>query len=267
MRTYKKLEVSEEYYNEIKDTQFKNGSIVREHTMGSRTKMFSDNMFIATKCESAALEKGDLTDAQFFSFIGLFNKQLYKQFQINPNLFFLEVEFQGLSRQKNYDAWDKLEVGDFFYNIDLNSAYWQVAHKLGYVNDNMFEKYLNVDAYKQVKRYVISFLARKNKMKYYYNGDTYNIECDSEFLKNIYTNIRFCLYNYITQCIVGIENWIEYNIDGVVVTNKEVDSVLEYFRANDLKFKMTECRKMSDTEYLYKNRLRIFKHKSNFSIR
>ena len=100
MKTYKKLEVSEEYYQQIIDTQFSNGSVVKEHIMGGRTKLFSDNMFIATKCQSAALEKGDLTDAQFFSFIGLFNKQLYKQFQLNPNLFFLEVEFQGLSRQK-----------------------------------------------------------------------------------------------------------------------------------------------------------------------
>jgi hypothetical protein len=261
MRTYKKLEVSEEYYKEIMNNQFKNGSIVREHIMGRRAKLYSDNMFIATKCDNTALDVGDLTDSKFYSFIGLFNKQLYRQFELNPNLFFLDVEFQGLSRQKNFDTWNGLEVGDFFYNIDLNSAYWQVANKLGYVNDKMFEKYLNQDAYKQVKRYVISFLGRKNVMKYYSGDITHTIECDSEFLKKVYMNIRFCLYNYITDCIRGVDNWIEYNIDGVVVTNKDVEKVMQYFQDSNLKFKMTECRKMSDTEYLFKNRLRIFKHK------
>jgi hypothetical protein len=261
MKTYKKLEVSEEFYKKIMDIQHKNGSVIREHSLGRRTKMFSDNMFIATKCDSHFLDVGGLSDGKFFSFIGLFNKQLYKQFLLNPNLFFLDVEFQGLSRQKNMDAWDKLHVGDFFYNIDLNSAYWQVANKLGYLNDKMYRKYENLDSYKQVKRYVISFLGRKNKMTYHIDGETYVIECDSEFLQKIYMNIRFCLYNYITDCIKGLDNWIEFNIDGVVVTNKEVDNAMEYFRSNNLKFKMTECRKMSDTEYLFKNGLRVFKNK------
>ena len=111
--------VSEEYYSEIMNNQFKNGSVVREHYLGRRAKLYSDNMFIATKCDNTTLNIGGLSDSKFFSFIGLFNKQLYKQFQLYPDLFFLDVEFQGLSRQKNFDAWDKMEVGDFFYNIEL----------------------------------------------------------------------------------------------------------------------------------------------------
>jgi hypothetical protein len=266
MKTYKKLEVSEEYYQQIKNTQFENCSVVKEHIMGGRTKLFSDNMFIATKCYSSQIEKGDLTDAQFFSFFGQFNKQLYKQFELNSNLFLLDIKFDGLSRNKNHLMWNKLNDGDFFYVIDLKSAYWQIGHKLGYINQNMFLKYMNDDAYKQVKRYAFSFLARTNKMNYYFEDEIYTIECDSEFLKRIYSNVRYYLYYHINECINGLANYIEYNIDGVVVTNKEVNNVMNYFNANNLIYKLVECRKLNEYEYSYNNFLRKFKPITKISI-
>jgi hypothetical protein len=266
MKAYKKLEVSEEYYKEIINTQFSNGSVVREHIMGNRTKLFSDDMFIATKCYSSSIDKGNLKDSQFFSFFGLFNKQLYNQFKVNTNLFLLDVEFDGVSRNKNYDTWEKLSDGDFFYVIDLKSAYWQIGYKLGYINDNMYHRYMNLDAYKQVKRYAFSFLARNNIMNYYHKGESYSIECDKEFLNKIYSNVRYALYNYINDCVKGLDNYIEYNIDGVVVTNKEVDKVMSYFNENDLKYKLVECRKMNEYEYTYNNFLRNFKPKPKFSM-
>jgi hypothetical protein len=259
MKTYKKLNVSDSEYIQIINTQFDNGSVVKEHIKGSRINMYSDNMLIATKCQSAELEKGELSDAQFNAFIGMFNKQLYRQFNLSPDLFFLEVDFDESSRQKNYDTWDKMKDGDFFYNVDLSSAYWQVAHKLGYIGDNIFKKYVSRDEYKQVKRYCISFLGRKNKMRYHHKGEVFEIECDSDFASRVYQNIRYALYNYIAGGVKLTKNWLEYNIDGISVLKNEKDIVTDYFKECNLQFKITECRKMNESEYIYKNKVRRFK--------
>lgn len=259
MKQLKKLEVSEDYYDKIIKTQFSNGSIVREHFYGSRTRLYSDNMFIATKCETAALIKGDITDNQFFAFIGQFNKQLYRQLYLNQDLFYLDVQFNGSSRQKNPKAWNALKIGDFFYYIDLDSAYWQVAYKCGYINERMFKKYLSDDRYKQAKRYVISFLGRDNKMRYYNNNDEfYEIVCDRDLFSTIYMNIRYALYNYINDALKEASNWIEYNIDGLAVHNTDVDKIQDYFTRNNLKFKIIECRKLNDREFSYKSKIRLF---------
>jgi len=259
MRTYKRLEVSDSEYIQIKNTQFDNGSIVKEHFKGSRINMFSDNMLIASKCKSANLEKGELSDSKFSAFLGMFNKQLYRQFALNPDLFFLDVDFNESSRKKNYESWESISEGDFFYNIDLSSAYWQIAHKIGYISDNIFKKYMKLDEYKEAKRYCISFLGRKNIMKYYYKGFEYEIECDREFASRVYKNIRYALYNYILDGVNLTNNWLEYNIDGISVLEHEKDIIINYFKECNLEFKINECIKMNDNEYLYKNKKRIFK--------
>ena len=41
------------------------------------------------------------TKEKFFSFLGLFNKNLYKNFKTNPELLDLEINYSGMSRKKN----------------------------------------------------------------------------------------------------------------------------------------------------------------------
>jgi len=260
MKSYKKLEVSEQYYMQIMETQRHNKSVVREHIHGRRLRMYSDNMFIATYCQNAHLSKGELTDTQFFSFLGQFNKQLYKQFINNEELFGKEIKFRGSSKQKNHKAWDKLADGDYFYNIDMDSAYWQIAYKLGYINEKMYRRYLNNDKYKQAKRYVISFMGRNNVMRYHNDEGYYEIVCDETMFKNIYMNVRYGLYNIIGDCIRQTKDWLEYNIDGVMVLNTEVDKVSEFFKKHDLQFKISECRKLNEFEYSHKSKTRLFKY-------
>lgn len=266
MDRIKKLEVSNTRYLKILDTQFKNGSDVREQTIGGRVKMFSDNMLIATFCKSASLDVKDLSSGQFYSFLGHFNKQLYSQFLKNPNLFDLEVEFSGVSRMKNMGQWNKVKLGEYFYNVDISSAYWQCANKLGYLNDNMFKKYMFSDAHKGVKRYCISFLSRRNQMKYFRKDlktgllSTQVIVCDPEFMDKIYLNIRHYLYSIIAGAREEIKDkFLEYNIDGITVGKNQIDKVKDYFKSNGFYFKITECKKLSEDSYKYGKIIRKFK--------
>ena len=216
---------------------------------------------IATISATTHLDIGQISKQQFNSFLGGFTKQLYKQLRDKPDLLNLHIDFDNSSRAKNYYNWDKLNVGDFFYNIDLNSAYWQVAHKLGYLSDKMYESYIDLDEYKMVKRLCVSFLARTNKRKYHNEHKSFEIKCNTESLQQIYRNIRYYLYNVVAEAVDSTDEWIEYNIDGVTVLNTDVDKIQKYFDDNNWKYKITECRKLSDVEYLYGNKSRRFRNR------
>jgi hypothetical protein len=207
------------------------------------------------------LDLGELKKGQFYSFLGGFNRNLYSRFKHNPDLFSVKINYKGVARSKNYQYWDTLEDGTYFYNIDLSSAYWQIAYRLGYLSDKLFQTYLELDAYKHAKRYCVSFLARKNKMVYTTEEGKIEIACDTSVFKNVYDNIRNELYKTIQEALIGIENYVEYNIDGVTVMKDDVARVKKAFREEGLKFKVTECRKINDKEYLYGNKIRRFKNK------
>lgn len=261
MIKYAKLSVDVHQYESIIRTQLNNKTDIQEQFIGSRRKLYSEGVMIATLSTTTHLDIGQITKQQFNSFLGGFTKQLYKQLKDKPDLLGLHIDFDDSSRAKNYYNWDKLNVGDFFYNIDLNSAYWQIAHKLEYLSDKMYESYIDLDEYKMVKRLCVSFLARTNKRKYYNEDETFEIKCDTSVLQQIYRNIRYYLYNVIAESVALTDEWIEYNIDGVTVINSDVDKIQKFFDENKYKYKITECRKLSDVEYLYGNKVRRFRNR------
>jgi hypothetical protein len=261
MIKYAKLECTESEYNYLQQVQRSNNSKVKEQFVGSRRKLFNYDTMIATISLSNSLQLGKLPKQKFYAFLGAFNKQLYKQFRINDNLHNLHIDFEGASREKNYEAWENLKEGEFFYNIDLKSAYWQVANKIGYLKDKMFNTYFALDDYKMAKRLCISFLARQNYMVYYVDGDEYKITCNTSVFKKVYENIRYFLYATVTGCINDDLNWLEYNIDGVTVTAKGVEYVKAYFDKEGLEYKITECKKLDDKKYLYGGVERKFRNR------
>ena len=258
MNKYKKNNVKSDEYNELLQIQLKNNTPIREQCIGSRKILYSRNKMLISTIKSSSLPLGELPEKMFYSFLGGFSKHLYKQFSKNDALFDLDIQFKGISKAKNYEFWDTLENGKLFYNLDLSSAYWQMAHKLEYISDKYFEDYQDSDTFKQAKRYCISFLGRKNYMTYNSNGLEYKIECDTNVLKKVYENIRNYLYLSIEKSMDGISNYIEYNIDGVSVLAKDVDIVKANMLSMGLKFKLTQCKKLSSSEYIYNFKQRKF---------
>lgn len=263
MQRYDKFEVSLEEYEKIKKIQIENGSNVQEHFIGTRKKLIVKSKMIATTSEVTSLPLGGLSKQQFNSFLGRFNKELYAQFKKHNELYDLQIKFDGFSREKNYDVWESLPQNSFFYNIDLSSAYWQIAFKLGYITKRMFETYIELDAYKEAKRYCISFLARSNKMTYTDERQISTVCCDTQIFKQIYANIRNELYVCIKDSIIGVPNWLEYNIDGVSVLSEDLSKIKNAFNEMGLIFKVCECQKISNTMYLYKGVERVFKRSND----
>ena len=259
MQKYKKTEYSSDKYSFLKSVQMDNGHYVKEHLIGSRKNLYRDKNLIASTAISGNLSLGGIEQKQFISFLGQFNKELYKQFSLNDNLYTLNVNYLGTAKHKNKKGWSEVEDKESFYNIDLSSAYWQIAHKLGYISTKFYLKYKDYEAMKSAKRYCISFLGRTNKSMYYKDGMLVNtIECDTTVMKSVYGNIRKELYTCINSVLDGIEDYIEYNIDGVVVKAKDLDVVCERFNQMGLEYKITLCIKINDHSYFHGKTLKIY---------
>jgi hypothetical protein len=189
----------------------------------------------------------------------MFSRTLYKQFRENEALYDIDINFKGFSRYKNRKAFDEIRQGTVFYNIDLSSAYWQIAHKLGYISENVYKKYMDLEEYKTAKRFCISFLGRRNSVKYRYpNGDIVKMKCDNTVFHNVYKNIRNYLYSEISDCANICENYIEKNIDGISVVSSDFKKVSELLKEKGLVFKIKRLIKISKDEYFETDRIRKF---------
>lgn len=255
----KNLEIDSFNYEPTKQVLIDNGSNVYEHSYGSRKTLYANTNI----CGYAEMDyylplSKDLSPAKFNSFLASFTKSLYSQIKKNPELFNLNIEFDGISRDRNHKNWSKIKSKTKFYNIDLSSAYWQVAYKLGYISTKMFEKYIDKDEYKEAKRYCISFLARENRMDYYDDREIRTISCDISILYQIYTNIRHELYTIIDGLKSINKDWIEYNIDGISVMEKDVSLICDSLDSLNLKYKINECVKIDKVDYYFKGKIRKF---------
>jgi hypothetical protein len=260
MNDYKRFGVSKDKYNHCVRTQLINGTPFREHVHGSRRNLFIRNnqKLSVTYSPESKLDLGELSEAKFVSFLATFSKHLYQRLMTDEALFHKQVKFKGSAKSKNIDFWNAMPVGVAFYNIDLSSAYWQVLKRLGYISNDMYVKYQN-DAYKNAKRYGVTFLARKNKMNYT-NPDKYTITCDTTCLNRVYDNVRSELYNCIADVVALCDNnYIEFNIDGISVRSNMVDTVKAGFNSLGLDYKITRCSKLSEREYKYGSKIRYFK--------
>jgi hypothetical protein len=245
------LEVTEDIYESTKQTVVQNGSKLWEHNIGSRKNLYTDGMFCATTSQGDYLPLNrNITRQQFSSFLGIFKRNLYSQFSKNAELYFLNIEFNGVSREKNYDAWSQLKVGEKYFVIDLNSAYWQMAHQLGYISKKLYLSYIDKDEYKEAKRYCISFLARTNHMMYFDGRSIERIDCNVDCMVKVYDNIRNGLYTSIDKAKSKVANWIEYNIDAVCVFEKDVPIISYAFDEMKFNYKIKEYVKTDEFEFM-----------------
>ena len=259
MKKSSNLNLTSEMYDKTKAIISNNGSRVWEHAIGSVVNLYSDGSICATIAPNDYLFIGNITKQQFGSFIGLFTKSLYSQFKKNPSLFNLKIDFNGLSRSKNYEVWYQMPQSEIYYNVDLTSAYWQIAYRLGYISKKMYDSFMHKNEFKEAKRYCISFLSRTNLVTYHDGREISEIECNMDCLIQVYENIRNELYKCIDEVRKNVENWIEYNIDAIAVSEKDLELVCKMFDEMDLTYKIKEYVKIDEYEYVTnKGKIRNF---------
>ena len=258
MAKMKLLQVNAEDYSIILKKYQKSNKKHYQLFSGSRKTLLNEKNEIVCSCVSSdSLYIGDIEKPYFFSFLGQFNKNLYKNL-LEKDLIHYNVNYTGVSRKKNTKNFQRLNVGDFFYNVDLNSAYWQVAFNLGYIDEKLYLKFKDKEEYKSAKRLCVSFLARQTRKTYYLpSGDFFTISCDNSVLKNVYHNIRKYLYS-IFDTISKETDFIGYNIDSIYVNKADLSIVKEHLDKLALSYKYVLCQKISNTEYSYGKKTRKF---------
>ena len=253
-------EVNAERYNQVLKLQKINNNPFTEHFRGSRkTLIVFGREVVSTVAGGRSLDLGNLSEKQFASFLGTFKKSLYNQFKKNPELINLEIDYSGSSRSKNKKKFNELPLNSIYFNIDIASAYWQMAYRLGYISKKYYEKYLFLDDYKSIKRLCFSFLSRTNYRQYFYNDQAYSISCNNDIEKRVYSNIRKELYKLIlgARQICGSE-FIDYNIDAISVTSDKRKEIIKYFAEQGIHVKIFPVEKVSNTQYVLKQALRTF---------
>lgn len=250
----------EDYDNSIEVQKF-NKTSFREHFLGARKKVLVHDTMIATTAKNNNLILGSLTKAKFIAFLGRFNKQLYKRFRTIDMLYSINIQFDGQSRGRNDELWDTMPAGRYFYNVDFKKAYWQIAYKLGYIDHTLYSEYIDNDLFKPAMRYCFSFLARQNYMVYHTPRTKVQITCDTSVLNKVYENVRHQLYIEVAKAKEGCTGIVEWNIDGVSVLAKDLDTVCKKIAASGLKYKVTECRKIDEYTYSSGDKVKNFKRK------
>jgi hypothetical protein len=253
-------EVSVDKYNSLINLQKENGTNYSEHIKGSRKILKVGKRIVCATSTSFEIDLGEISSAKFIGFIASFKRNLYYQMEKNPDSFFKIIQFTGYSKNKNRELWNKINVGDKFWNIDLSSAYWQMGYRLGYISNNVFKKYLNQDDYKQAKRLCFTFLARKSSKKYFSKNKELIIECENSIEQNIYNNVRNELYNLIANCkAISNEFCLEHNIDGItIICPEKKQEVIDYLKSENLFFKINEGIKISKDKFFIKSKIKKF---------
>jgi hypothetical protein len=258
---YERLECSDKQFNVDKDIQTDNGTFFMEHIKGARKRLIVHNQVVSATISKNHIDLGKLTKLRFTALLGRFNKQLYRRFRTIPELYDIDIVFNGNSKGKNKDVWESMKNGQVFYNPDIRTAYWQVGNKLGYIDHSLFVDLLHDDVTKQAKRYCFSFLKRDNYMNYHTDKGNYTITCDTTVLKKVTNNVRAQLYNDIAYAKDGLKKVIEWNTDGICVLPEELDIVTARLKECGLEYKISYCVKID--EYTYKCGSKI----KNFALR
>ena len=168
-----------------------------------------------------------------------------------------EIKSTHSTVTKNQTAYANIEKGSMFYSVDINHAYFQVLHKLGYIEDHLYETYKDQEEYKKAFHFSCSWLASRSKIYKYRKGILKQIvdssEADKE-LSIIYKNVRHTLQNLLGEIYDQLgNNAIAYITDEILIHPQSLSAVKQYFKSKGYEFKITICKKNSDTEYIKAN--------------
>ena len=158
---------------------------------------------------------------------------------------------------KNQEAFAKLNEKEMFYSVDLNHAYWQILHKLGYIDDVTYKTFKDQEEYKKAFHLSCSLMVSRATIYHYKLGRLYKTttteEEDKEF-KIIYDNVVHTLRNVLGEIYNKLGNdAIAYITDEILIRREALPVVKEYFKKMGYEFKITVCNKLNNSEYIKAN--------------
>jgi hypothetical protein len=160
-----------------------------------------------------------------------------------------EIGYKGIMNKINREYYRELPIGGEFVSIDIVSCYWQMAYKLGYIDKDMYDKYMNNSRYKQAKRLCVALLGRPFIKKYVIpkKGIDMDVSCDMGLYKTMFKNIRDLAYTHIQECCEIVDGKYYWrNIDCIAVDFQDYKKVSEFFKSKNIKISISYAVKIDN---------------------
>ena len=162
-----------------------------------------------------------------------------------------------LIRSRNYNKFDEIPIKGTFFNYDFESSYWQMMRKMNIINEKTYKKYNYYDDFKKQKAMCIGMTTSCKRVSYYQNGQPllvngmpYIIKEVKECERILYHNVRTMSSNFIAGALKVIGNdYVMYTIDSVACSPIYRDKLREYFRTNDIDYKIEICHKVGECSF------------------
>ena len=167
-------------------------------------------------------------------------------------------EFQEVHDVQNFNLKKiKSVVGKKFplMGIDINACYWNVAHKLGYISDKLYERGIS-EVSKMGLLIAIGCLAKRPVVKNFKGGKVVSTHFDDEtYLRYapFYWNIIRYTYNLMIESfkVIGNDSWYMFLTDCIFVDLEKMKVAQKF---------------LSDLGFKYKNHLIEFNSFDGFRL-
>jgi len=161
---------------------------------------------------------------------------------------------------------DNVKVGDTFYSIDFNNAWWQSAYRQEIISEKIYQTYKNLPEYKMLRQMAFGLTKSETTAIYIRPSDqesTYIIKECKNLHKQVFLNIRNVVYNSIfdvkQKIITSGSNCIGCNVDSITILSNDLDTVINHYNNYLWEYKIIICKRIDNERYLHGNEIRYLK--------
>jgi hypothetical protein len=171
-------------------------------------------------------------------------KKSYNQYIKYCN-FVIDVPASNLSRTTSVNYF-QMEIGTPYNLVDISHCYWQIAYRIGMINQKTYEKYIQEEHHKLLRNMALTCVLAP-KVVTYYNKQieiVNTIEEDTSLYRAVYRKICQTSFELMSNLAKLCEDdFLYYNTDGIAIPTRNLQKVMQFLKDNDFIFTVTQCQK------------------------
>lgn len=177
-----------------------------------------------------------------------------------------KVKDVKLQRKKNADLWATMPVGSHFFAIDINNCWFQMAHRLGYIEDKKYKKWSKQTEYKRVVQRFLPMASSKTDRWTLKKGVriTLPLPFHKRMHNRMYVNVRNEANGIMEKVLQKLgTDFVYVNTDEIAVIGEKRLIVCQTLTEHGVDYKLTLCKKISELHYIYAGKKKNFHYKKS----